>query len=60
VLLLDDGRFWFELRAVTHRGRLVASSPPPSTEESPLRWFEFVPDHTVAWDYGMLHEEAET
>lgn len=28
VLLLDDGRYWFELRAVTMRGRLVASKPP--------------------------------
>jgi hypothetical protein len=37
----------------------VASSPPSPAEKSPLRWFEFVPDHTVAWDYGMLHEEAE-
>lgn len=58
VLLLDDGRYWFELRAVTMRGRLEVSRPPPGGEPK-LVWFEFTPERTVAWDYGTLHEEDD-
>jgi len=57
VLLLDDGRYWFELRAVTLRGRLVAATQPPPGADVRLVWLEFVPDHVVAWNYGTLHEE---
>ena len=57
VLLLDDGRYWFELRAVTMRGRLGPSSAPPPGSEPHFVWFEFTPDRTVAWDYGALREE---
>jgi hypothetical protein len=59
TLLLDDGRYWFELRAVTHRGRLVVPSQPPAGRDAQLVWFELVPDHSVAWDYGTLHEEPD-
>jgi hypothetical protein len=58
VLLIDDGRYWFELRAVTLRGRLVAAPPPPDAEPDRV-WFELVPDRVVAWDYATLHEEAD-
>ena len=57
VLLLDDGRYWFELRAITLRGRLVAAAQPPPGGDTRLVWLEFVSDHAVAWDYGTLHEE---
>ena len=57
VLLLDDGRYWFELRAVTMRGRLEPSSAQLPGGEPHLVWFEFTPDRTVAWDYGALREE---
>lgn len=59
VLVVDDGRYWFELRAVTLRGRLVAAEP-PAQAASDLLWLELLPEHSVAWDYGTLHEEAET
>jgi hypothetical protein len=58
TLLLDDGRYWFELRAVTLRGRLTAATQPPPGGDGRLLWLEFVPDHVVAWDYGTLHEES--
>jgi len=58
VLLLDDGRYWFELRAVTIRGRLEAAAQPRGGDPQ-LVWLEVVPDRAVAWDYGSLHEEAD-
>jgi hypothetical protein len=57
---VDAGRYWFELRAVTLRGRLVAAPEPPAHAASDLVWLELVPERSVAWDYGTLHEEAET
>jgi hypothetical protein len=59
VLLIDDGRYWFELRAVTLRGRLAAAPEPPPEAGGELVWLELVPEHAVAWDYGRLHEEPE-
>jgi hypothetical protein len=58
VLLVDDGRYWFELRAVTLRGRLVAAPEPPAGVASERLWLELVPEHSVAWDYGRLRDEA--
>jgi hypothetical protein len=58
VLLLDDGRYWYELRAVTIRGRLAAATPPPGGDPQ-LVWLEVVPERAVAWDYGSLREEAD-
>jgi hypothetical protein len=56
VVLVDDGRYWFELRAVTWRGRLVPAPPPP-LEPSELRWFELLAEAAIAWNYAALHEE---
>jgi hypothetical protein len=58
VLVVDDGSWWFELRAVTWRGRLEATTP-PAGEDQGLLWLEFVPEREVAWNYGALHEAAE-
>jgi len=58
VLLIDAGRYWFELRALTLRGRLAPAAPPPG--DSPERvWLELEAEHVVAWDYATLHEEAD-
>lgn len=56
VLVLDDGRYWFELRAATLRGRLVPVAAPAGLPVA-LAWLELVPERIVAWDYGLLHEE---
>jgi len=61
VLLVDDGRFWFELRAVVWRGRLEpASAPPEGAAGEPgdggLVWLRLVPRRVAAWDYGRLRE----
>jgi hypothetical protein len=57
VLVADAGRYWFELRAVTLRGRLAAAEPPPGAAGD-LLWLELLPERAVAWDYGRLREEA--
>jgi len=57
VVLLDDGRYWFELRAITWRGCLVSPSKPPPTLPGDLVWFEFLVEGSVCWDYATLHEE---
>jgi hypothetical protein len=54
VLLVDDGRYWFELQAIIRRGVL---EPLPEERANPLRWVRFHPQHEVAWDYGRLRQE---
>lgn len=46
-LTVDDGLYWFELRAVTIRGMLL---PPVDG------WRELQPAAISAWDYGNLRE----
>lgn len=57
-LVRDDGRYWFELRALTVRGVLRATAPEAaaSTPSGGLRWYRLEPSRTVAWDYGSLRE----
>lgn len=58
TVLLDDGEFWFELRAVNWRGRLTAAAAPDGRED--LAWFVFTPRRATAWDYATLHEERDS
>lgn len=55
ALVLDDGSFWFELRAVNWRGRIREAAPPEVSDD--LVWLSFVPSRASAWDYATLHEE---
>jgi hypothetical protein len=55
VLLIDEGIYYYDLRAVYLRGHLqpaeaVSGGPPGCV------WFEILPTRTMAWDYGMLRE----
>jgi hypothetical protein len=54
TLVVDDGRYWFELRAIVRRGALRSV---PDDNEEPIVWFEFETHTSAAWDYGALHEE---
>ncbi|HME71925.1 MAG TPA: hypothetical protein VKM54_18945 [Myxococcota bacterium] len=56
VVMVDDGRYWFELRAITWRGHLVPAPAPPPALAADLRWFEFLVEASVSWDYATLHE----
>ncbi len=55
VLLIDEGIYWFDLRAIYIRGQVKPVEAPGG---APIgrTWFEVVPLKTVAWDYGTLRE----
>jgi hypothetical protein len=57
VLVLDAGRAWFELRAVTWRGHAHAPVGNPPEPDDELAWLVFEPSGVIAWDYGQLREE---
>lgn len=57
VLVLDDGRYWFELRAHTWRGRIEAVDGAPSGATDDIVWLCFIPSGAIAWNYGALREE---
>lgn len=53
VLVIDDGAYWFELRAAVWRGTLA-----PDGDDDGLVWFRLDADRFTAWDYGQLREVA--
>jgi len=55
VFLIDEGLYFFDLRAIYIRGHV---KPIPVPEDAPVghTWFGVEPIKTVAWDYGMLRE----
>jgi len=58
VLLVDEGIYYFQLRAIYIRGTLQPIQQ-PSDESTGLVWFEMTPAKTIAWDYGTMHEVAD-
>lgn len=56
VLLIDEGLYFFDLRAVYIRGHLQSIEPPPSATLD-YTWFALLPTKEVAWDYGTMHIE---
>lgn len=55
VLLLDEGVYFFDLRAIYIRGRARPADAPSNAPAGRI-WFEVIPLKTVAWDYGTLRE----
>lgn len=55
VILIDEGIYFFDLRAIYIRGLVKAAETPMDTPTNHT-WFEVVPLNTVAWDYGLLRE----
>ena len=55
VLLIDEGVYFFDLRAIYIRGQ-VKPAEAPGDAPAGRTWFEVVPLKTVAWDYGTLRE----
>jgi hypothetical protein len=58
VLLVDEGIYFFDLRALYIRGR---AQPTEAPKDAPVghAWYEVVPLKTVAWDYGALREVSD-
>jgi hypothetical protein len=55
VLLVDEGVYFFDLRAIYIRGRVKPIEAPDGAPTGCV-WFEVIPLKTVAWDYGTLRE----
>ena len=55
VLLIDEGVYYYDLRAIYIRGRVKPAEAPRDTPAG-RTWFEVIPLKTVAWDYGTLRE----
>lgn len=55
VLLVDEGVYFFTLRAIYVRGQVQRTQPPENAPDG-YTWFELLPQKTIAWDYGKLHE----
>lgn len=59
VLLIDEGVYFFDLRALYIRGQVRPAEIPKDTLTNGHTWVEVVPLKTVAWDYGMLREVTD-
>ena len=60
VLLVDEGIYYFELRAIYIRGQITQVEAPSDAPDG-FKWFEMVPSKIVAWDYGTMREaESES
>ncbi len=58
VLLVDEGIYFFDLRALYIRGQVQPAEPPKDAAVGHM-WYEVVPLKTVAWDYGALREVSD-
>ena len=56
VLLIDDGIYYFDLRAIYIRGHVKPDETPKASPIGGCTWVEVVPLKSVAWDYGTLRE----
>jgi len=54
-VLVDQGVYFFDLRAICIQGRLEPAEVPPSAPAG-HRGFEVVPAKAIAWDRGTLRE----
>jgi hypothetical protein len=55
VLVVDDGRYWFELRGVSVRGVAARIEPPEDTADR-LEWYAITPRRVLAWDYAAIRK----
>ncbi len=55
VLLVDEGIYYFDLRAIYIRGILQLAQQTSDTAPA-YTWFEIIPSKIVAWDYGTMRE----
>ena len=54
VLVVDEGRLFFELRAVYVRGRSIRIE---ERSEDGKTWIEVVPAKISSWDYGRMRSD---
>ena len=57
VLLVDEGIYFFDLRAIYVRGAVQPVQAPSDSDGAPnYVWLALSPSKTVAWDYGAMRE----
>ena len=54
-LLVDDGRWYFDLRGIWVRG-LLRPCDAPAGAAVERTWFELTPEKVAAWHYGRMRE----
>ena len=55
VLLVDEGVYFYDLRAIYIRG-VALPIQAPAASKAGYAWFELTPSKIVAWDYGAMRE----
>lgn len=60
TLVIDEGWYWFDLRAIRIRGTALPAERPPKGGSPALEWFQVVGARVTAWDYATLHEEEHS
>ncbi len=58
VLLIDEGIYYFDLRALTIRGPAQPAAVPPGARAG-CAWLELIPTKMVAWDYGKMRPASK-
>lgn len=56
VLVIDDGPYWFELRAISVRGLARRIDQAEPGERDALAWYAIQTRRILAWDYGAIRE----
>ncbi len=55
-LVIDDGRYYNELRGFRVQGRIAEGGETPQGAPHVPEWFEVIPDKAVAWHYGRMRQ----
>lgn len=58
-LVVDDGRYYNQLRGFRVQGRIAAAGDTPRGAPQATAWHEVIPDKTVAWHYGRIRQKPQ-
>jgi hypothetical protein len=58
-LVIDDGRWFFDLRGISVRGHTAPADQAPEGAAASVGWFELTPEQVLAWDYATLRTAAD-
>ncbi|HEY7519949.1 MAG TPA: hypothetical protein VIE36_16805 [Methylomirabilota bacterium] len=56
VLVIDDGPYFFELRGISVRGRVMRMERAEAGEREELTWYVIEPRRILAWNYDAMRE----
>ncbi len=58
-LLVDEGMYYFDMRGIWIRGRASFNEERPEAGSPALNWFQLVPEKSVSWDFGTMHDVSK-